>query len=107
MGQSILLPDNNRPSTPERTLYLVAYDVSDPRRLARVHRFMTGWKVGGQKSFYECWLTASEREVVLRGLRELIEADADRVHLFQLDPRMAPKCFGVASTFRQPFFAIL
>jgi hypothetical protein len=52
MGQSILLPDNNMPSTPERTLYLVAYDVSDPRRLARVHRFMTGWKVGGQKSFY-------------------------------------------------------
>ncbi len=95
------------PATPARTLYLVAYDVADPRRLVRVHRFMTGWKVGGQKSFYECWLTDAERDSVLAGLRDLIDPDADRVHLFQLDPRMQPKCFGVATTFREPYFAIL
>ncbi len=94
------------PASVARTIYLVAYDVSDPRRLGRVHRFMQGWKVGGQKSFYECWLTPAERETVLSGLKALIEPEQDRVHLFQLDPRMAPKCFGVATAFSQSFFSI-
>ncbi len=95
------------PAAPARTLYLVAYDVANPRRLTQVHRFMMGWKVGGQKSFYECWLTSAERETVIRGLQELIVPDEDRVHLFQLDPRMAPKCFGVAASFNQSHFAII
>ena len=94
------------PASVARTIYLVAYDVCDPRRLARVHRFMVGWKVGGQKSFYECWLTPAERETVLSGLKALIVPEQDRVHLFQLDPRMAPKCFGVATAFSQSFFSI-
>jgi CRISPR/Cas system-associated endoribonuclease Cas2 len=41
-----------------RTLYLVCYDVCEPKRLRRVHRYLMGYKVGGQKSFFECWLTA-------------------------------------------------
>lgn len=95
------------PTTPARSLYLVAYDVADPRRLARVHRFLLGWKVGGQKSFYECWLTPAEVGLVLAGLEEFIDPDEDRVHVFQLDPRMKPKCFGVATTFSEPMFTIL
>jgi CRISPR-associated protein Cas2 len=95
------------PATPARSLYLVAYDVADPRRLGRVHRFLLGWKVGGQKSFYECWLTPAELGQVLDGLRDLIDADADRVHVFQLDPRMKPKCFGVATSSSSPVFTIL
>lgn len=92
---------------PARSLYLVAYDVADPRRLARVHRFLLGWKVGGQKSFYECWLTRGDLGQVLAGLQQLIDPEADRVHVFQLDPRMKPKCFGVATTFAEPLFAIV
>ncbi len=94
------------PSSPARTLYLVAYDVTDPSRLRRVHRFMVGWKVGGQKSFYECWLTPAERELVLSGLQDLIVPEADRVHVFQLDARMVPKCFGIATSFSQSIFTI-
>ncbi len=84
-------------ANPDRTLYLVAYDIADPKRLARVHRYLLGWKVGGQKSFYECWLTRAELGTVMRELGELIDADNDRVHIFQLDERMRPRCYGVAS----------
>lgn len=87
--------------TPHRTLYLVAYDIADPRRLARVHRYLLGWYVGGQKSFYECWLTRAELAQVIRDLGRLIVPTDDRVHIFQLDSRMAPKCFGVARTSNQ------
>lgn len=84
-------------ASPNRTLYLIAYDIADHRRLAQVRRYLLGWKVGGQKSFYECWLTRAELGTVTRALGELIEPDSDRVHIFQLDERMRPKCYGIAS----------
>ena len=92
---------------PHRTLYLVAYDIADHKRLARVHRYLLGWKVGGQKSFYECWLTPAELAQLMRELGELIDPAADRVHLFQLDERMRPRLFGVATTASQQPFIIV
>lgn len=95
------------PTSPARALYLVAYDISDTRRLGRVHHFLLGWKVGGQKSLYECWLTPAELSEVLSGLTRLIDAEADRVHVFQLDPRMKPRLYGVARAVAcQPFMVM-
>ena len=72
-----------------RTLYLVCYDICEPKRLQRVHRYLIGYKVGGQKSFFECWLTPSELLEVRETLAERLDLSADRAHIFQLDPRMA------------------
>jgi len=94
-------------SNPARQLHLVAYDIADPRRLARVHRYMLGWKVGGQKSFYECWLTPAELNAVVDALRGLIVPEVDRVHLFQLDARMQPKCYGLARSAKEQAFIIV
>ena len=80
-----------------RTLFLVCYDVSCPKRLYRVHKFLLGYKVGGQKSFYECWLTPAELREVRRTLEELIDPTEDRAHIFQLDPRMENEGLGVAT----------
>lgn len=94
-------------AAPDRQLYLIAYDIADPRRLAQVLRYMKGWKVGGQKSFCECWLTPAERRGVLDELAGLIDAEVDRIHCLQLDPRMKPRLYGVAQTFAEPVFTIL
>lgn len=94
-------------AAPVRSLYLVAYDIADARRLALVGRAMKAWKVGGQKSFCECWLTPAEQRAVLQQLDELIDPETDRVHLFSLDPRMTPRLAGVASTFSSPLFCIV
>lgn len=93
-------------AAPARSLYLVAYDIADPKRLGQVLRYMKGWKAGGQKSFCECWLTPAERHAVLDTLAKLIDAAADRVHLVLLDPRMKPRCFGQAQTVAEPVFTI-
>ena len=80
-----------------RTLYLVCYDVSDAKRWRRVHQYLIGYKVGGQKSFFECWLTAAELREVRLTLAELIDPAEDRVHIFQLDPRMRRDLLGRAT----------
>ena len=90
-----------------RTLSLVCYDVSSPKRLHRVHRFLTGYRIGGQKSFFECWLTPAELQQVRRELAALIEPVEDRVHIFQLDPRMKIECLGVATPPRPGAFMVL
>lgn len=94
-------------STGGRTLFLVAYDVCDPQRLHRVRKFLTAFKVGGQKSVFECWLTPSELSEVKVGLDCLMEASEDRLQVLALDPRMRPSCFGKAKAFAQTFFSIV
>ena len=87
--------------------YLICYDIASPRRLYRVRKLLLGYKVGGQKSFYECWLTAGELAALQQAwLRELVLAE-DRVHFFQLDPRMTPLFLGTARRQSvQPFLIV-
>jgi len=93
-------------SDPVRSLYLVCYDIADHRRLYRVHKFLMGYKVGGQKSFFECWLTVGELAQVCRGLLDRMDVDEDRAHIFQLDPRQRIRQLGVAPPVPE-FFLIL
>ncbi|WP_062188328.1 CRISPR-associated endonuclease Cas2 [Ferrovum myxofaciens] len=91
-----------------RTLYLVCYDISSPRRLYRVHHFLQGFRVGGQKSFFECWLNPLELKEVESRLVEMMDLSEDRVHIFQMDPRMQPECHGkaISKPLNSPFFLI-
>jgi CRISPR-associated protein Cas2 len=81
-----------------RTLFLVCYDVCKTKMRTRVRKFLMAYKVGGQKSFFECWLTAAELREVRLTLAELIDPGEDRVHIFQLDPRMTPRHAGAGHT---------
>jgi len=83
-------------SDTRRTLFLVCYDIADTRRLRRVHKFLLGYKAGGQKSFFECWLTAGELAAVREGLRDRMDLTEDRAHIFQLDPRQHTRQIGTA-----------
>lgn len=79
-----------------RALYLVCYDIRNSSRLRQVHHFLQGFKVGGQKSFFECWLTLNELKTVRNSLIQMINSEDDRVHIFQLDQRMTNECYGIA-----------
>lgn len=80
----------------ERSLYLVCYDIRDTRRLRRVHKFLLGYKVGGQKSFFECWFTPAELRHVRETLNEITNPAEDRVHLFYLGAGQKSAYFGRA-----------
>lgn len=90
-----------------RTLFVVSYDVTENKRRNRIRRFLLGYRVAGQKSCFECWVTPRDVRQVLVGLSGLIVPGEDRVHLFQLDERMAVRCFGSGETFKNYGFFIL
>jgi CRISPR-associated protein Cas2 len=87
-----------------RRLYLIAYDICEPRRLNRVRELLKGYSTGGQKSVFECWCTAAELSEVTDSLRELIAAEEDRVHIFTLDGRSRPHTLGIAVPPSDPQF---
>lgn len=79
-----------------RSLYLAAYDVADPRRLRAALELVKGYSTGGQKSVYECFLTAGGRARLLRGMALALEESEDSFFLLRLDPRARVIALGTA-----------
>lgn len=89
-----------------RTLYLVAYDVCEPKRLSRVGRYFHSYRVAGQKSVPEIWVTPAELQTIEHAMEHMLHPDQDRLQIIALDPRMRRQCMGQAVTFHTPFFAV-
>jgi CRISPR-associated protein Cas2 len=90
-----------------RALYLVAYDIGNPRRLARARRYFKNWRVAGQKSVPEIWVTPAELQAIRARLDQLLDPETDRLQLIALDPRMPPRCLGQAATHGPRYFVIV
>lgn len=65
-------------------LWIVAYDVADDRRRARVHRYLTAQGIRTQKSLFVCDLSARQVDVLCAGLEERIDPAEDQVRLYPL-----------------------
>ena len=80
----------------QRSLYLAAYDVCHPRRLAMALKLVRAYASGGQKSAHEIHLTDAEREHLLCDMRDLLDDDEDSFMLIRLDPRAKVETLGRA-----------
>lgn len=81
----------------ERTLYVIAYDIPDDRRRARVHKTLCGFGRWTQYSVFECYLTAKEM-VALRGkLDRLLAPEEDSVRFYPLCAACAKKVETIGS----------
>lgn len=90
-----------------RTLYLIAYDISCPKRLSKVGRYFLSYRVAGQKSVPEIWVTPAELAHIQRDMQHLLDTGVDRLHIIALDPRQQRHCLGQAKTFHTPFFSVV
>lgn len=79
-----------------RTLYLAAYDVSCPKRLHAALRVLKGYASGGQKSVFECFLSARERVDLLAEVRGVIDPIEDRFLLLPLAGDREVATLGIA-----------
>ena len=91
----------------QRHLYLACYDISDPKRLRKVHRIVQAYAIGGQKSFYECWLTEVDRTELLDRVQAAFDPEEDQFRLFRLDPNAETIFMGIARRQSlQPFMVV-
>jgi CRISPR-associated protein Cas2 len=79
-----------------RHLFLVGYDISDHSRRRHILRDVQCHSLGGQKSFYECWLTVGELQSLMAQMRQRIDVETDRVVFVRLDSRIPSIQMGSA-----------
>jgi CRISPR-associated protein Cas2 len=69
-----------------RNSYLVTYDISDDKRLARVHKTLRGYGDHLQYSVFECQLTRTDLARCRHALGEIIDHRKDQVLFVDLGP---------------------
>ena len=69
-----------------RNRYIVAYDVSDARRLRRTFKKMNGFGDPLQYSVFACDLSRKERVLLEEALTEIINLKEDRVLIIDTGP---------------------
>lgn len=80
----------------QRQLYLAAYDISCNRRLRKALRVLRGFASGGQKSVFECFLSAAEKARLLEEMQLVIDAEEDRFMLLKLSGAKHIRTLGKA-----------
>ena len=69
-----------------RNRYIVAYDVSDGKRLRRIFKKMNGFGDALQYSVFACDLSSKERVIMEEALTEIIDLKEDRVIIIDVGP---------------------
>ncbi len=69
-----------------RRLYIVTYDISDPRRLRKVFKTLKGFGDHLQLSVFRCDIDESQRIRLQAALRSVIELTEDQVIFVDLGP---------------------
>lgn len=69
-----------------RHRYIVAYDVSDAKRLRRVYKKMNGFGDPLQYSVFQCNLSDVEKQRMVEVLTRIIKHDEDRIMLVDIGP---------------------
>jgi CRISPR-associated protein Cas2 len=69
-----------------RHLYIVSYDISDPKRWRGVYKTMRGYGEHLQLSVFQCDLTRVQRIKLEAELEEIIHHEEDQVVFIDLGP---------------------
>jgi CRISPR-associated protein Cas2 len=69
-----------------RRLYLVTYDICEPRRLRKVFKTMQAFGEHLQLSVFQCDLTVIDRIEMQAALEQIINHDEDKVLIIDLGP---------------------
>lgn len=79
-----------------RQLYLVAYDVRQPKRLRQIHQVLKEFACGGQKSAFECYLTPKEKKELLNRIDGILNGVEDAFLVIPLINRDSVSTLGIA-----------
>jgi CRISPR-associated protein Cas2 len=83
---------------PQRQLFLAAYDVREPHRLQQALHVLRDYTCGGQKSVFECYLTAKERQRLIARMLGVLDEDEDYFLVVPLRQSTPVRAIGMATT---------
>jgi CRISPR-associated protein Cas2 len=83
------VPYEKSPPGEKEMLTVMAYDIADPKRLARVAKVCEDYGVRVQYSVFECRLDEDEFTDFWLKLLEEIDEDEDRMVAYKIDARCA------------------
>jgi CRISPR-associated protein Cas2 len=83
------VPYNKSPPGEKEMLTLVAYDITEPKRLSRVAKICENYGVRVQYSIFECHLEETEFDEFWLKLLEEINDNEDRLVAYKIDARCA------------------
>ncbi len=85
----------------EEHLYIVAYDISDPKRWRRVFRLMNGYGDWVQLSLFQCRLSRQRHAELIALLDGIIHNGEDHLVLLDLGPaeNIVPRVVSLGKTF--------
>lgn len=69
-----------------KNVYLVAYDVADPKRLRKTYVKLCGFGQALQYSVFHCELTPVERLTLKQELWEILDFSEDRIMIVDIGP---------------------
>lgn len=69
-----------------RHVYLICYDICDPKRLRQVHKAMKGAGDSVQYSVFRCELSLIEKQDLMSDLWDIINPSVDRFLFANLGP---------------------
>ncbi|MCS6953260.1 MAG: CRISPR-associated endonuclease Cas2 [Bryobacterales bacterium] len=78
----------------EPRAHLIAYDIADPKRLYRVHRYLKTVAVDLQYSVFVGRLSSRQLDAILRELEDRIEPLEDDVRIYPLPERCQAVALG-------------
>ena len=82
-------------------LYIVAYDISSPKRWRKIYRLMNGYGEWLQLSLFQCRLSARRKAELQFALDEIINHKQDHVILLDLGDadKVVPKVTSLGKVF--------
>lgn len=66
----------------QTTLHIIAYDIPDDKRRARIHKLLCGFGKWTQYSLFECFLSARELVQMRERLHRAINVEQDSIRIY-------------------------
>ena len=85
-------------------LYLVTYDISDPKRWRRIFKLMKGYGHWLQLSVFQCRLTARRRAEMTIRLEESMKPSEDHILILDMGPadKIKPRVESLGKGYEAP-----
>ena len=94
---------------PYAVLYIVCYDIADPKRLYRVARVCEAFGLRLQDSVYQCWLQPGQLSDLTAKLKVQMDLERDTVRVYPVcgNDCADMRVFGLAQKPRPPESTLL